>query len=130
MKGEPLPDTIRAELRSTASSTPILLTSSIAKRTSAQAIPGAFFDDDPVKGWYLLDPTPRAAAVALRVFPELSITYPELVEQRDKLRQDVRPFDNATAADLHIHNEADLAEYYAFQDIDLGYLSAVLRRHH
>lgn len=61
----------------------------------ARAIPGAFYDREN-RAWVLQDPTPRGAAVALRLFPTLAGSNPELVDLRDSLGQDVRPFDNAT----------------------------------
>lgn len=101
----------------------------------ARAIPGAYWDPDD--GHYLLvDPQPRAAAVALRLFPELSRTYPELEARRDELLQDVRPFDNATpfanpinAPNVELVLAASGMSLYDFQALDLGYVDACLREH-
>lgn len=108
----------------------MLLTSEYTKSHMARAIPGAWFDRD-TKSWMLEDPTPRAAAVALRMFPDLAAEYPELVEKRDALRNDVRPFDNATKLDIRTHAPTVQAEVdlYDFQDLDVGYVGSVLDAH-
>lgn len=114
---------------------PIQLTTDYAKGQMARTIPGAYFDTTS-KAWLVDDPVPRTAAVILRLFPELASPHPELVDLRDKLLQDVRPFDNATPFNTHI-TAAEVyeslakegKEFYEFQSIDLGYLAAVLRAH-
>jgi SNF2 family DNA or RNA helicase len=103
----------------------------------ARAVPGAWWDRD--KGAYVIngdDVTGRAAIVALTLFPELSITHPVLVEARDSLIQEVRPFDNATPFNQRpaaAYIEARLAEdehaFFEFQALDIGYVAAVLREH-
>lgn len=120
--------------------TPLLieLTGDFAKSHAARSIPGAVWDADRHK-WIVADPIPRTAAIILRIFPELAATYPELAERRDLLAQDVRPFDNATPAELYIEEECgqewsvNLAEQgvdmYGFQSLDLGYVHAVLEKH-
>lgn len=72
----------------------ITLTGDYVKAQAARSVPGAYWDSD-TKAWVLDNPTPRAAAVALRLFPGLASTYPELALERDKLAQQVRPFDHA-----------------------------------
>lgn len=116
-------------------STAIPLTDDYTRRHMAMAVPGSIWDGD-AKQWVLHDPTPRAAAIALRIFPELGILYPELAEARDKLVQDVRPFDNATPYGVHVvannvrdELEADGKELFVFQSIDLGYMSDVMKEH-
>jgi SNF2 family DNA or RNA helicase len=101
----------------------------------ARAVPTAYFDKD-VKGWVLGEVTPRSAAVALKMFPELSSTHPDLVAARDELVKDVRPFDNATpfgvqvgAARVREQLASEDKTFYPFQEIDLGYLTAVLKEH-
>lgn len=74
----------------------VVLTRDYAKNVVARAVPGAYFDRD-TKAFVLKDPTPRAAAVALRLFPDVATAHPELVELRASLAQEVRPFDNASA---------------------------------
>lgn len=113
---------------------PILLTDDYPKGAAARTIPGAYWDREQ-RGWYLLEPTPRAAALALRIFPDLSI-HKELTDARDRLAQDVRPFDNATpfnqpiqADHLREHLESEGKELYRFQELDLGYVAEVLRSH-
>ena len=128
---------------STATASPpterVTLTTDLTKSTQARAIPGAYYDrGDGVRGWYINpnETTPRAAAVALKLFPELTFTAPQLVALRDQLIQDVRPFDNATSFDAPIgapRIRAKLEErghdLYRFQELDLGYLTAVLEKH-
>jgi SNF2 family DNA or RNA helicase len=113
----------------------ICLSKEYTDASKARAVPGAWFDRE-TKGWVLKDPTPRAAAVALRMFPTLGVTNPELVELRASLGQQVRPFDNATPFGMRIEApgvEAALAAedhaMYDFQAIDLGYIHAVLEAH-
>lgn len=98
-------------------------------------MPGSYFDQD-LKAWVLDEPTPRAAAVALRLLPDLALAYPELAAARDLLAQDVRPFDNATpyghdisAVDVRAALEAEAKQFYGFQSLDLGYVADVLRTH-
>lgn len=73
--------------------------------------------------------------MALRIFPELA-TCKELTDERDKLAQDVRPFDNATpfnqpiqAEHLREYLESEGKSLYRFQELDLGYVAEVLRQH-
>lgn len=72
----------------------ILLTDEYEARLRARAVPGAYYKRGA--GWVLEDPTPRAAAVALKLFPHLVREYPELLTIREALAQDVRPIDMAT----------------------------------
>lgn len=109
----------------------IQLTSEWTRRHMAMAVPGAYYNREV--GAYVLDEvTPRAAAMALRLFPDLTVAYPELEDERDKLYQDARPFDNATPYDKRIAAERireQLESFYDFQEIDLGYMVDVLREH-
>lgn len=114
----------------------IPLTDDYTRRHMAMAVPGSLWDADR-KTWVLADPTPRAAAVALRIFPELIFEHPVLGELRDSLNQDVRPFDNATPFDTHVAAELVRQnlfedggkEFFEFQSLDLGYVTAVMREH-
>lgn len=113
----------------------IQLTADGAKFALARAIPGAVWDRER-RVWVLKDPTPRAAVIALQLFPELTYKHPELCELRDTLVQDIRPVDNATPHDTPVcvpEVERSLAEegkhFYRFQSLDLGYVTEVLRRH-
>lgn len=115
--------------------TTIHLTDQYQRRHLAQAVPGSYYEP-AVEAWVLPDPTPRSAAVALRMFPELSLSYPELGEIRDQLAQDVRPFDNATPYNLPVTApfvENALADegkaLFEFQSLDLGYLTNVIKEH-
>lgn len=115
----------------------VVLTTEMNQTQMARAVPGAYYDRE--RRAYVLDAsatTPRAAAVALKLFPEVSLTAPELVTEREKLIQDVRPFDNATPYDHPVVAEyvrAVLADQnkalYNFQELDLGYLAAVLAQY-
>ena len=116
---------------------PILLTDEYPKGAAARTIPGAVWGPTigMPRAWYLIDPTPRAAALALRIFPELTANE-ELVHERDKLAQDVRPFDNATpfntpiqAEHLREYLESEGKNLYGFQELDLGYMAEVMRQH-
>jgi SNF2 family DNA or RNA helicase len=141
---------------STATQEPIVLTRDYPKQTMARSVPGAFWDSDE-KAWVLRveDITPRAAAVVLKLFPDLAVPHPELEEIRDRAIQDVRPFDNATPfchyVSLSAPNVADALSpnheligsadapsvvvgdgeqwWYQFQNLDLGYMVAVLKEH-
>jgi len=111
----------------------VVLTDDYAKFHMARSVPGAIKEG---RTWVLADPTPRSAAIALRLFPELTHQEPWLCELRDQLAQDVRPFDNATPYDTPIEAEnvrrqleKEGKTFYAFQEIDLGYLAAVLETH-
>src|SRR5690242_21687024 len=77
----------------------IELTREYARSAAARAVPGAYFADG---AWRLVDPEPRAAVVALKLFPELMHRYPELVELRDSTLQDAKPVDYATKLGLRI----------------------------
>jgi hypothetical protein len=85
--------------------------------------------------------------VALKLFPELMHSYPELVELRDSTLQDARPVDYATQLGLRIGAPRVRAEMAKrgwslakskavplnagedYQEIDLGYAAACLRQH-
>lgn len=112
----------------------IRLTNEYAKSRMARSIPGATWDREQ-RVWVLPpeEITPRVAAVALKLFPELSLTEPELVAERDKMRGGVRPFDNATPYGKRVEApgvEAVLAEeghsFFDFQAVDLGYAADIL----
>jgi SNF2 family DNA or RNA helicase len=113
----------------------VKLTDEWAKNAMARAVPGSYWDPE-ARAHMVIDPSPRAAAVILRLFPELGVKHPELAELRDSLLGDIRPFDNATPAGLYLSAptvEAELAKeghrFYEFQSLDGGYISAVLERH-
>lgn len=114
---------------------PIVLSSEWLDAPKARAIPGAFYDREN-RAWVLADPTPRGAAVALRLFPTLAGSNPELVDLRDSMAQEIRPFDRAGEYDQPIAADrvraalqAEGHELYEFQAIDLGYHKDVLDTH-
>jgi SNF2 family DNA or RNA helicase len=116
---------------------PIVLTTEMNKSMMARAVPGAYTEKG-TRAWYLdlASTTPRAAAVACKLFPAASIEYPELAKLRDKLAQNVRPFDNATpynqpigASHIRARLREDDKDLFEFQALDLGYIQAVLQAH-
>ena len=64
----------------------IVLTSDYMKSAAARAVPGAEFEGG---AWVLPNPTPRAAVVALKLFPHLMHEHPELVEPMEWLAEAV-----------------------------------------
>jgi SNF2 family DNA or RNA helicase len=113
----------------------IELTREYKKMSLARSVPGAIFDRQR-GAWVVPTPSPRAAAVILRLFPELGDKYPELSALRAELLQDARPIDNATPYDRRVHApvtkvwfKAAGREFYEYQDLDLGYVADVLREH-
>jgi SNF2 family DNA or RNA helicase len=113
----------------------ITLTTEYRDHVKARSVPGAVFDSE-AKAWVLHNPTPRGAAVALRLFPGLSGVYPELGGLRDALSQNARPLDNATEYNKPIEatrTRAALAKLdwsmYPYQSLDTGYLADVMRAH-
>ncbi len=116
---------------------PVLLTTEYTKGVMARAVPGAIFNAER-KAWLIDKPTPRGAAVALKLFPDIAIAHPELIALRDELRHDVRPFDNATELGYCIAGQVPTVsrvlkeenkDFYNFQDLDLGYLRRVIEEH-
>jgi SNF2 family DNA or RNA helicase len=129
----------------------ILLTSDYLQAPIARAVPGSYFDrDKDPKGYYLEEPTPRAATVALKLFPTLANEYPELAALRDSLASDVRPYSNADNGEWEVQAPrvraqvqklkhepgrciiCDAGEQHDFlphQLADLGYMTAVLQAH-
>ncbi len=122
----------------------IRLTRDYMRRQAAAAVPGAYFDGE---WWTLPEPTPRSAVVALKLFPELLHSHPELVEMRDSIIQNAKPVDYASQCNLRIGAPRVRAEMAKrgwslskalatpvdagedFQEIDLGYIAAVLKQH-
>jgi len=114
--------------------------------TKARAIPGAIYSSEH-KGIILPVVTPRAAIVALALFPGLGADYPELIEARESLMADVRPTDYATPLGIeidapYVHQTLleDGHDWLEFDDgrvhgelptqsTDLGYAAAILRKH-
>lgn len=117
----------------------IRLTDEWAKSAMARAVPGAFWSPDD--GAYVVnEPTARAAAVILKLFPQLQVKHPELVPLRDELLADVRPFDMATPwvketsarlAAPRVRKVLKEVGYtlHGYQETDLAYASAVLPHH-
>lgn len=113
----------------------ITLTNEYLEGPKARSIPGAYYSRE-CRAWVLDDPTPRAAAVALRLFPGLSMEHPELSDIRAELAQEIRPFDNAQkynrpirAARVRAQLKLEGHDLYQFQAIDLGYVDAILETH-
>lgn len=82
----------------------VVLSDRYKDRPKAAAVPGAVWaprlQHPPRGAWVLPFPTPRAAIVALTLFPGLENEYPELAELRAALIQDVHPTDYATRAGI------------------------------
>lgn len=120
------------------------LTDEWNQQARARAVPGSFYSKEQ-GGWVFTDPTPRAAAVALKLFPHLITQHPELLAIREQLAQDVRPIDyaaeyyeqytgpGAALTPLAWRTQQQLAEqgkkFYQYQLVDLTYLNAVLKHH-
>lgn len=106
----------------------INLTNDHRYRNRALAVPGAYWHRD--RGYYVADnPTPRAAAAIIALFPEVLIEHPELHTLRERDYGDARPHDYASEVGLHL----DVAlggqvELYDWQASDLGYLRAIAER--
>lgn len=113
----------------------IVLASEWHKQGLARAVPGAYWNAEQ-SAWVLDEPTPRAAAVALKLFPGLGREHPDLVAARDQLVRDVRPVDNATPYGKRVSIprvqpalDAVGWKLHDYQAIDLGYGVDVLREH-
>jgi SNF2 family DNA or RNA helicase len=113
----------------------VIITNDYLDRVKARSVPGAVFDHQ-AHAWVLEQPTARAAAVALRLFPGLGTEYPELLGLRDQLAQDARPLDRATAYGKPIEaartRDALAAlgwSLYDYQALDAGYLVDVIKQH-
>lgn len=100
----------------------------------AKAIPGARWDRH--LGFWVLDEeraTPLAMAMALRLFPELAIEYPAMKAAADRYASSVRPFNErrpdcarVDAPEVEKALAQDGHQFYDFQALDLGFLTAVL----
>ncbi len=120
--------------------TSFVSTTDYMQRNKAMAIPGGYWDRD-TRSYRFDDPTPRAALIALKLFPELAITHPELGSIRDAAAVDVRPLNFAdewmsnhvTPDVLAPILEARMAEegmaLHNFQRNDLTYLAGILKTH-
>lgn len=115
----------------------IPITNLYTQAAMARAIPNAEYSREH-RQWELDTEvaTPRDAVVALKLFPELAVDYPILIDLQQEMVQEMRPFDNATPFNVRIEDNAVsavMAEedkiYYDFQALDLGYLKAVLEEH-
>lgn len=113
----------------------IILSREYKDHVKARSVPGAIFDRD-AKAWVLPEPTPRGAAVALRLFPGLGTAYPSLGALRDELAQTARPLDRATGYNRPVtaaRTRAALDElgwsFYDYQALDAGYLTDVIKQH-
>ena len=109
----------------------IILTSGVEKRRLAMSIPGAYWDDTQ-RAW-VVDPatlSDNGRALVARHFPEVKLP------ESNSGDVDVRPLDLATAwaegvgAESLLPNlPADMREsLYRYQQVDLGYLCARIRR--
>ena len=78
-----------------------VLTKDHARRVAALAVPGAWWSKQD--GAYVMEnPTPRAAAAAITLFPEALLRHPELQQVRDRDYGDARPHDFATPLGIRL----------------------------
>lgn len=105
-----------------------VLTQDHARRVAALAVPGAYWSRE--QGAYVMDnPTPRAAAAAITLFPEALLRHPELQAVRDRDYGDARPHDFATPLGIRLDvGELGPHRLYDWQDTDAGYLAAIMER--
>lgn len=108
----------------------IELTSDHRYRQKALAVPGAYWSRE--RNAYAVDnPTPRAAAAIIALFPEALVEQPELTGIRDRDYGDARPHDFATGLGIRLGLEdgaLGTKRLYDWQDVDAGYLRAILER--
>jgi hypothetical protein len=116
------------EMRAAEPALSITLTNDHRYRLKALAVPGAYWSRE--RAAYVVDnPSPRAAAATIALFPELLIEHPELTEVRDSGYGDARPTDFASELGLQLRvGELGDKTLYPWQDTDAGYLEAILRR--
>jgi SNF2 family DNA or RNA helicase len=117
------------ELRPAPPRLSVTLTNDHRYRLKALAVPGAMWSRE--RAAYVVDnPSPRAAAAIIALFPELLVEYPQLTEIRDSAYGDARPYDFASELGLRLELEAPLGgkTLYDWQDTDAGYLKEILRR--
>jgi SNF2 family DNA or RNA helicase len=97
-------------------------------RIKALAVPGAYWSKER-KTYAVDNPTPRAAAAIIALFPEALVRYPILTDVRSRDYGDARPHDFATdlALTLDVGNLGDKT-LYPWQDADAGYLAAIMER--
>jgi SNF2 family DNA or RNA helicase len=99
-------------------------------RQRALAVDGAYWNREE-RSYVVDNPTPRAAAATIALFPEALVAYPELTGVRDSAYGDARPYDFASELGLRLEvGQLGDKKLYDFQDIDAGYLAAILRRDH
>lgn len=120
----------------------VVLTTEYMKGALARAVPGAEYDSDE-RAWMLYDPTPRAAVVALKLFPGIEHQHPELLELRAQILQDARPVDwpskvghavvsprtrrAVEARGWQLYHPDDAQPYY--QELDTGYGAEWIKQH-
>lgn len=108
----------------------IRLTDEWTKRQAAFEVDGAYWDG--AEGcWMVDDPSPRAASIALALFPELIESYPELVDIRASGYGTARPTDYATGLGLSLGRSAEFDNgrvLFEFQDTDVAYVKAIIER--
>jgi hypothetical protein len=97
-------------------------------RIKALAVPGAYWSKER-KVYAVDNPTPRAAAAIIALFPEALVRYPILTDVRSRDYGDARPHDFASDLGLHL-DVGPLGDknLYPWQDSDAGYLAAIMAR--
>lgn len=106
----------------------IELTKDHKYRQQALAVPGGYWSR--ARGAYCTDnPDARTAAAIMTLFPECLNEHPELYDIRTAAQQDSRPYD--FASELQIRLNVGLLgdkQLYDWQDVDLGYITAIMER--
>lgn len=129
----------------------VTLTAEWNRQNAARAVPGSYWS--PEAEAYCVDkPDARAAAVILKLFPDVARQHPHLLEMRATLLKGIRPFDNATpfyqaggrlpaprlrraletlpVVDQLTGEQTGVGwQLMQFQEIDLAYANAVLNAH-
>lgn len=105
------------------------LTDDHALRQRALAVPDAFWDK-PTGQYCIINPSPRAARAAIALFPDVLNRHPDLADVSNRGLENVRPTDYASQVGirLEVGKLGDSVELYGWQDIDAGYMHAILER--
>lgn len=106
----------------------IVLTEDYRYRSKAEAVPGAYWSRER-KAFVVKNPTPRAAAAIIALFPHALVDHPELIPLRDSVYGNARPHDFASEVGLKLEvGPLGDKQLYEWQDIDAGYLAAIMQR--
>jgi len=104
----------------------VILSEEYVKKGAALAVPGAYWERG--EGWVVDDPTPKAASIAIALFPAVLMDYPELGDMRDQLYGDARPDDFATKYGVKLAWGLQGIMPFDYQALDTGYIAAQLKQ--